>query len=240
MQITRFGKYGKLAISDELDDGEGMRIGRDFFTNLCRLTFTNMARYYEAMKEEHIFAYRERQAATYLMPALFELTSGATMCEVPINRQKGGKASESTPEDESTNGFLDYWAHYRNQAIAIEAKHAFYSLQGKGTTTIKKKWQEAMKQMETNGPRIQDITDGKGYLQLALLILVFWSSGENDVINLESISEETDPAFDTFHPQLAQFWLLPKAWQKIHYREEKRSEFYPAVGMFGRLSFIKV
>ncbi|RME34159.1 MAG: hypothetical protein D6794_10835, partial [Deltaproteobacteria bacterium] len=205
--------------------------------------FRNLAKYHTAMETEHLFAYSERQSPSYVMPAMFELTDGCAICEMPLTRTKLGPNSEN---DKKRGGFLDYWAWYRGVPFAIEVKHSWYSLNGEGMEKTCERWEEADQQLKN--VRKWWISEGSDFfMRLNLLILVFWSKGEWSQPNGEkgttfSPTTHRKEDFD-YHgyiidylepePNLWSYWLLPSNMIQID------DYYYPAVGIFGRLDRMK-
>ncbi|RME56316.1 hypothetical protein D6779_10795 [Candidatus Parcubacteria bacterium] len=232
---------GRVYYGKNYKDGVGMRVGKDFFVALSKKSFQNMWNYFRSMKKsEHLFMYGEKQDASFLMPALFDVCDSAAMCEASINRKKLPRAVR---EDESGNGkgWVDYWCYYRNMPFVIEAKHVFFSMTERGGMSAQK-WDAAIEQLK--GISVKEISGQGECLSLALMVVVYWHRGREESnpdvrVSLEELHEQclenlrSKSKFKGKQPNIWSYWIVPEDSRYIEMTEES----YPAVGFIGRLEY---
>lgn len=99
---------------DELQDGAGTRVVRDF----ARRLVSEFAKHSRAMWEatgDLPYTYRERQVSASLIMAMAPFVD-AVYAEVPTKREGA---------DSKSHGWIDYWVAYRNTTFVVELKHAY-------------------------------------------------------------------------------------------------------------------
>lgn len=228
---------GHLFTGDELKDGEGIRVARDFFEVLSEECYKNLAKYWDMLSEnEHLFEYSDRQSPSYIMPALFAVTDGGAMCEMPLTRNK-----INAPKN---TGYLDYWAHYRGFAWAIEAKQARYCISRKGKADMREKWNVARQQLDDVS--FEFITSEECYIRLNLMMITFWdskgNSGNQDNSEfIESLHAKVLGDFaDEGEPNIWSYWKLPDEMVFIEGIEgEKKDKYYPCIAMYGHIKLVE-
>jgi hypothetical protein len=124
-QQTVYG-CGSLYIDDRLIDGPGMRVARDFATQLSYKFASHTRQFYETVRDLP-FAYRERQVSASILQSMATVAE-AVFAETPIRR--GGSKEES-------HGWIDYWAIYRNATFVIELKHCYSAARGQKDVQVK-------------------------------------------------------------------------------------------------------
>lgn len=241
MEQKTLSEVGQIYFGDSLVDGKGMRKGRTFFQSLSDKCYKNLARYWRAMDEtDHLFTYSERQSPSYFMPSLASLCKGTTICEMPLSREK-----------KSRSGYLDYWSHYRGLSVAIEVKHSWYNLDGKGMGETFKRWKKAHGQLEDANS--QNISDGKPFLCLNMMVIPF------DTRNKSATEFNPMSHGDNYHhhimgklghhrqkkgkdyvpePNIWSYWVLPEKMAPLKYEDAsgiEKTHFYPAVALYGFL-----
>jgi hypothetical protein len=99
MKFETIQNSGKLGIEYSTEDGDGIKVSRDFLNKLIRNIVKRSTKYSDET-EDHIFSYREKQLHSVVCPSIADLTPCCVM-EHPLTRKPHG--------EEEYPGKCDYW-----------------------------------------------------------------------------------------------------------------------------------
>lgn len=238
MNFKTIHSAGSLGISDSIPDGAGMRISRDFGTELAK----HFLRYSKSMFEltgDLPYIYRERQLAPAITLALAKFSGDSVFSELPTRRRVGR---------EHSHGWIDFWATYRRTTFVLELKHGYSAFRGKAgaQADLVKKWSDAESQVRSvSKERYEEMRFDSGeVVTTPLLVVTHYSasraghdpqsfpSKEQMVDRHAGISNSLNPVSN------CSFLLYPKGYMMGPIEYEQHSEIYPAVSLFMNFSAI--
>lgn len=116
---------------------------------------------------EYLYAYRERQLSSILLPAFYNLGFSA-MQEVPTRR-----SIQAGPE---SHGWLDYWVQKDGKWVyLIEAKHGWHCLNRPVSERNQRVIRSSVNQLQgITGANLDDLKIDERTFKLALMVLPFY------------------------------------------------------------------
>lgn len=227
--------FGKIHFEDNITDGQGMRISRDFGKSLMSKFAQHSKKMFEATGDVP-YVYRERQISSSILMSISSFAD-AVFAEAPTRRHK--KESEG-------HGWIDYWAVYKKTTFVIEVKHGYSSIRDpRIRKDVKSKWQEAHNQLEAVKKNTYgEMRFDKGIVVKTPLLFVthFVSTSKEE----NEFSAPAPEQLITRHNAISKSltpcpnWsgiLIPKDADMIGpYEYKSGREYFPAVGFFMNFS----
>lgn len=231
MLLKTIRSVGEIHVEHSLSDGKGIRITKDFLSQLA-IEFAKQAAKYIEFTNEAPFAFKERQLHSIVAPALSRITQ-AFLMETPITR----KWSDVNPDCyNDSHGWIDYWCYYRDFIFLIELKHGFVSSKsGQVKKEVQNDWTTAIEQLSAVKNELSTyMKNSKGVIKLALDILPIFESTRHDAPILHTTKDDllsTQLAvMGTLNPT-SNYCLLWKLHKNLvgPYVYQNKSEYYPGV-----------
>lgn len=234
-------EFGDLRVIDTLNDGEGIRILKNFLYDFS-LKMAELSLKHADIVGFPPFIYRERQLHTIIAPIFHELTE-AFLMESPVIREWNSLNDEIYSD---SHGWVDYWCLVKKYNYYIELKHGFISYKSKSLNQKTRiEWEKAHDQLNVIQNEIEIQKDyAKGIFRIALHILpIYYRDNKETIFYDENKSKFIqEKAFDeisaTNKPNWSCLWQLNDNHNKI-YSFGERKEKFPAVLILANISSIE-
>ncbi len=188
MHYTKRG-LGKFYVESYLQDGEGIRILKNFLLGSI-IEIANESKRFINQVGQSPFAYSERQLHTVIAPAISR-TSDCFIMESPVDR-KWSQIDGQVAED--SRGWVDYWCCYKQFNYYIELKKRYVSYSSKTLTQqVKEEWQVACNQLDVIQEDIKEQEKiAKRVFRIAIEVLTIYGQSKDKeklTYNLEGLLE---------------------------------------------------
>jgi hypothetical protein len=234
MKFETIQNSGKLGIEYLTEDGDGIKVSRDFLNNLIRNIIKRSTKYFDETGD-HIFIYREKQIHSVVCPSIVDLTPCCVM-EHPLTRKPHG--------DEEYSGKCDYWISYRNYSFVMELKHCYFAYRNANAPRqeISNKFNKCIQQLKSiKKEECRNLSINKGMIRIALQTLVFYRGSQNELSyddleeqDFEDDFEQLIQNSDLEKSNVRSLWLLNKRLVKS-FKYDNGNEIYPAVAFIGKI-----
>jgi hypothetical protein len=221
---------GKVVTISKLDDGEGVRVTKDFLAKVTKNLFQNIKNYCDIVNELPV-CYQERQVLSLIGSAI-QKVSPAFLGELPVRR------SDLLDRNSDSHGWVDFWAAYRNTNYFIEVKHGFYSYRSKKLRSdVEKKWDEAVNQLNSSKLELEKNGIYKNNFLISLMVMPFYVTA-NGSEEIEFSFEEVKECNSSISKQIKSNWSCLCYLHKEYvgpYDYMKSREYHPAIGVYARV-----
>jgi len=221
---------GKVMSISKLEDGEGVRVTKDFLTKLTRNLFINTKDYCDIANELPV-CYGERQVLSLLGSAI-QKVSPAFLGEIPVHR------SDLFDRNSTSHGWVDFWVAYRNTNYFIEVKHGYYSYRSKTLRSdVEAKWNEAVNQLNTSKSELEKNGLYKNNFLISLMVMPFYITA-NGSDEKEFLFEEIKECNLQISKKLKSNWNCFCSLHKEYtgpYDYVKSREYHPAIGVYAKV-----
>ena len=170
--------FGRVEVESCLRRHRGFVVLNDFLRSLTK-RFLIRSRNYWNEADELPYVYRERQLHSVLCPAIADITP-YFLAEAPMKR----RYSDSNGERTQSQGWVDYFCHYRDVSVFLEVKHGFHSARKPVVRKyVDRYWRAAAKQQGSIGRHMRHWIEGKGGVRVSLLFLPFYASSKDGEVD---------------------------------------------------------
>lgn len=230
---------------DEIKDGTGKRVTRDFLQQLLKgfaeQSLKHINFFDNSTPSIPPFAYREKQLHSVIAPAICEISDSFLM-ECPVSREWSKK--EKNLKDRM--GWLDYWCRYRDFDFFIELKHSYFQYDKSVRKETIEKWKESIKQLSLLKAEAKDYGQYcNGVISIALEVVTIFddvkTKGTIPLYKKSVLEEMQEKCFNELKPKpdWSGIWILDKESVKRTYFEyDESTEVYPAVIMVAKVKLI--
>lgn len=242
MEFETIRNCGKFGIDFSLEDGDGVRVSKEFLQLLIRNIIKRSTGYFDATAD-HIFCYSEKQLHSVVCPSIADLTPSYVM-EHPLARKPYG--------EEEYSGKCDYWINYKKYSFVMELKHSYwgYSNVNNPRQSISDRFNECLiqlKAIKTEECRNLSMYKNKGLIKIALEAIVFYQGSQNEITNEDLEERKIEDAFeqliqkaDLNDSNVRSLWLLHDRLIPSFPRDNGHGEYrHPAVAFVGKVFDIK-
>ena len=221
--------------------GHGSRAVWQFHQALVKNTAKYCQRFFDVAGDFPL-AYRERQAHSVLLPAVFD-SDAVALREQPIKRKKtSGKSEKITPDTPDGSGWSDYYIAGKRFTCTMELKHGYHPLTSSALNQgLIKRWKSAVKQLEG----IDAHSDGgpATHFGSSLLLITTYISRKKQgqtvracdlshdecLTKLQSALESSSDVWGKHKPNFAAAWKVPEeiSGVTVPYECEYKRGYHP-------------